>query len=219
MILILWDTYANGADLPSSFIIGDAVCDAPIEIAGKFCEYFSNIGPKLAEKIPNSNDTYTRFLPPKNVNSLFLDPASSQEIIHNCNSLRPGVAAGYDNIPIGIVKETIDLISDPPCHIISLSITSGVVPDQLKITRVIPIFKTGDKRIFSNYRPVSALPIFSKLFERVIYNRLLNFLNKLSILSKNQFGFRKNHSTSLALILLYEFHQLLTPENTLLACS
>ena len=59
------------------FIIGNAVCDAPIEIAGKFCKYFSNIGPQLAEKIPNSNDTYSCFLPPKNVNYLFLDPASS----------------------------------------------------------------------------------------------------------------------------------------------
>ena len=141
----------KNSDLPSSFIIGNAVCDAPIEIAGKLCEYFSNIGPKLAEKMPNSNDTYTRFLPPQNVNSLFFDPASSQEIIHICNSLRPGIAAGYDNIPIGIVKETIDVISDPLCHIINLSITSSVVPDQLKIARVIPIFKTGDKRIFNNY--------------------------------------------------------------------
>ena len=128
------------------------------------------ISPKLAEKIPNSNDTYPRFLPPKNVNSLFLDidPSSSQEIILIFNSLRPVISAGYNNIPIGIVKETIDLISDPLCHIINLSITTGVEPDQLKIARVIPIFKTDDKRIFSNYRPVSVLPIFSKLFERVI---------------------------------------------------
>ena len=114
----------------------------------------------------------------KNVNSLFLDPASSQEIIFICNSLRPGISAGYDNNPVGIVKETIDSPSEPLCHIINLSITSGVVPDELKIARVIPIFKAGDKRIFSNYirLPVSVLPIFSKLFERVIYNRLLNFI-------------------------------------------
>ena len=70
--------------------------------------------------------------------------------------------------------------------------------------RVIPIFKTGDRGLFNNYRPVSVLSIFSKLLERVMYNRLLNFLNKYNILSINQFGFRKNHSTSLALIHLYD---------------
>lgn len=84
------------------------MCDAPTEIAKKFCEYFSTVGPKLAEKIPNANDTYPRFLPPKNADSLFLDPASSQEIINVCNSLRPGISAGYDNILIGIVKEITD---------------------------------------------------------------------------------------------------------------
>ena len=76
------------------------MCDAPIEIAGKFCEYFSNIGPKLAEKYL-TRMTLTcihAFYPPKRLlNSLFFDPASSQEIIHICNSLRPGIAAGYDN--------------------------------------------------------------------------------------------------------------------------
>ena len=107
------------------------MCDAPTEIASKFCEYFSNIGPKLDDKIPHLKDSNLRILPPKNVNLLFLDPASSQEIILICNSLRPGISAGYDNVPVGIVKETIDSISEPLCHIINLSITSGAVPDEL----------------------------------------------------------------------------------------
>ena len=132
-------------DLPSLFIIGHNVCDAPTEIASKFCEYFSNIGPKLDDKIPHLKDSNLHILPPKNVNLLFLDPASSQEIILICNSLRPGISAGYDNVPVGIVKETIDSISEPLCHIINLSITSGAVPDELKIARVIPILKAGDK--------------------------------------------------------------------------
>ena len=83
-----------------------------------------------------------------------------------------------------------------------MSLSSGVVPRELKIARVIPIFKTGDRGLFNNYRPVSVLSIFSKLLERVMYNRLLNFLNKYNILSINQFGFRKNQS--LALIHLYD---------------
>ena len=138
------------------------------------------------------------FLTTNFVNSMFVDSATRQEIIEIANSFRTGTAAGYDNLPMGIIKEAISLISEPITHIINLSLCSGVVPRELKIARVIPIFKTGDRGLFNNYRPVSVLSIFSKLLERVMYNRLLNFLNKYNILSINQFGFRKNHSTSLA---------------------
>jgi potassium voltage-gated channel Eag-related subfamily H protein 8 len=69
---------------------------------------------------------------------------------------------------------------------------------------VIPIFKLGADNLFSNYRPISVLPVFSKILERVVYERLLNYLNKYNILLNNQYGFRKNHSTSLALIHLLD---------------
>ena len=190
--------------LPSTFKIGEVENNDPVEIANKFCEYFSNIGPSLADKIPISRKSHKSFLTKNSVNSIFIDTATQQEVVEISNSFRPGIAAGCDNIPMGIVKETIDVISEPLTHIINLSLTSGVVPDQLKIARLIPIFKTGDKGLLNNYRPVSILPIFSKLLERVMYKRLLNFLNKHRILSNNQFGFRKNHSTSLALIHLYD---------------
>ena len=74
----------------------------------------------------------------------------------------------------------------------------------MKIARVVPLFKAGDRSLFTNYRPVSILPSFSKFLEKVVYSRLYNYLCKLEILCDNQFGFRKNHSTSLALIDLYE---------------
>ena len=96
------------------------------------------------------------------------------------------------------------MICRPLTHFINLSIISGVFPDQLKIARVIPLFKSGDKSSFTNYRPVSVLPAFSKILEKVIYNRLLDYLNKHKILSDNQFGFRKHHSTEYALTLLYD---------------
>ena len=70
----------------------------------------------------------------------------------------------------------------------------------MKIARVIPLFKSGDKSLFTNYRPVSVLPVFSKFLERIVYNRLINFLNKYDILSQNQYGFRKKYSTAHALI-------------------
>lgn len=74
----------------------------------------------------------------------------------------------------------------------------------MKIARVVPIFKSGDQTLFTNYRPISVLPCFSKFLERIIYNRILLYLNKFNILYDNQYGFRRNHSTSLALVDLYD---------------
>ena len=87
---------------------------------------------------------------------------------------------------------------------ISLSMAYGVVPDQMKIARMVPLFKADDQSLFTNYRPISVLPSFSKFLERIIYNRLYDYLTNLHILCDNQFGFRKNHSTTLALIDLHE---------------
>ena len=74
----------------------------------------------------------------------------------------------------------------------------------MKIARVIPIFKSDDQSLFTNYRPISVLPSFSKFFERVIYYRLMQYLMNFNILCSNQYGFRKNHSTALALIDLHD---------------
>ena len=82
------------------------------------------------------------------------------------------------------IKQTIHLTSKPLTHIINLSIAHGFVPNEMKIARVIPLFKAGDKALITNYRPISILPNFSKFLERVIYNQLLNFLNKNNILTE-----------------------------------
>ena len=74
----------------------------------------------------------------------------------------------------------------------------------MKIVRVIPVYNTGDHAIFTNYRSISVLPSFSKILEKVVYNRIIEFINKLNILCDNQYGFRKNLSTSLSLIEFYD---------------
>ena len=74
----------------------------------------------------------------------------------------------------------------------------------MKSASMVPLFKSGDKRLFSNYRPVSVLPIFSKFLGKIAYLRLINYLDKRKLLASNQYGFSKNHSTSLALLCLYD---------------
>ena len=75
----------------------------------------------------------------------------------------------------------------------------GIFPDTLKTGLVSPIYKKGDPQLLDNYRPISTLPIFSKIFEKLIYTRIYDFLVAKNVLYEKQFGFRRNHSTSHAI--------------------
>ena len=79
-----------------------------------------------------------------------------------------------------------------------------IFPNDMKIARVIPLYKAGEKYLFTNYRPVSLLPQFSKILEKIYYSRLHKFISKHDILSNSQYGFRQNMSTNLALLELVE---------------
>ena len=81
-----------------------------------------------------------------------------------------------------------------------MSLQNGCVPDKLKVAKVIPVFKKGDRSQPTNYRPISLLSIFDKLLEKLMYNKLVSYLDQNNLLYNYQFGFRKNYSTSLALI-------------------
>ena len=81
-----------------------------------------------------------------------------------------------NNNPMRIIKLSIDIIVEPLTEIINVSSVSGCFPDTLKIAKVLPIFKTGDPEKLENYRPISILPAFSKLYEKVVYNRIYRYL-------------------------------------------
>ena len=88
----------------------------------------------------------------------------------------------------------------PLIHICYLFISQGIFPEQLKITNVIPLYKSDDSMSFNNYRPVSVLCVLSKIFEKIMYNRVTAFLERFKILHDNQYGFRKKSSTHVALL-------------------
>ena len=101
-------------------------------------------------------------------------------------------------------KGCISVISKPLTDIFNLSLSTGMVPEQLKFDKVIPIYKKEDPEIFSNYRPVSVLHCFSKILERLVFNRCMDHINKNNLLNEKQFGFRPNHSTYMAVIELVD---------------
>ena len=102
------------------------------------------------------------------------------------------------------MKQNIHALIKPLTYLINCSINKGIFPDELKIAKVIPIYKSGDKTSIENYRPISVLSVFSKTFEKIMYNHLINFINKHNILYKYQFGFRQRHSTNHAIITLVD---------------
>ena len=107
--------------------------------------------------------------------------------------------AGFDALSSIVIKQARYALAKPLSEIFNKSLTSGIFPDGLKIGKITPIHKGGDKHDIGNYRPITVLTIFSKVFEKLIYTRLTAFINKHHILSESQFGFRENRSTENAI--------------------
>ena len=106
---------------------------------------------------------------------------------------------GHDEISIKTVKHIIKQIVKPLTHIFNISLICGSFPNDMKLAKIIPVFKSGDRFKFSNYRPISLLSQFSKIPEKIFNKRLTSFIEAQHILSDGQYGFRSNHSTSLVL--------------------
>ena len=101
---------------------------------------------------------------------------------------------------VKIIKHLSSIIPPILTHLINKSISTGYFPKMLKTARVVPIYKSGESKDVNNYRPISILPIFSKIFEKIVFNQLSNYLNHFKLLSNSQFGFRKSLSTSHAIV-------------------
>ena len=113
-------------------------------------------------------------------------------------------ASGYEELPASILKQCIDSYIEPLTCLINMSISQGTFPNQLKLARVIPLFKGEDEQLVQNYRPISVLPFFSKIIEKVVASYVSDFFDDNNLFYKYQFGFRKGHSTSHAIITLVE---------------
>lgn len=99
-----------------------------------------------------------------------------------------------------MIKASIDLLASPLSQMCNISFSTGIVPDKLKISKVLPTFKSEVSTNFTNYRPISILPCFSKILESAMHRRLMDYLTKHSILNNHQYGFRKKHSTFMAIL-------------------
>ena len=137
-------------------------------------------------------------------NSLFLSPATQIEVFDLINILNPSKSVGPNSIPIKLLKIIGFSVSPLLALLVNQFFQSGIFPDKLKIAKVISLFKKGNPELPSNYRLISLLSVFSKIFEKLMYRRLYRFLEIHNVLFSLQFGFQENHSIDHALVSLTE---------------
>jgi len=176
--------------------VKDKTITDPFEIATEFNEFFASIPINITENIlpsdvppvlPNSNDVP--------IFKFEDNPLTRSEITDAIKSLKIKKTPDMFGISTFFISKFPLTLSTPLLHVFNLSLMQGIVPQQLKVAKVIPIFKSGEVDCTDNYRPISLLPIFSKILERIVCNRLSTFLDVNNLLSNCQFGFRKDHST------------------------
>lgn len=168
-----------------------------IEMANYCNNYFINIGIDMEKNIPIPKNSCS--LDPINPNSMFLTPITKNELVKHISSLKSSGCPGYDGISTQIIKQTHMEIMTPLLHIINLIFKTGIVPSDFKMSIVTPIHKNGPKTDIKNYRPISVISNFSKIFEKCFKEKLTMFFNKNDILSDDQYGFMNGSSTSDAL--------------------
>ena len=181
----------------------DQVIENGHDIANRFNRFFVNVGSTLANKIPVSNECPLDFMKFNNASVFGVTQVEESEIVNIISNFNDS-AAGWDEFKPKVIKSIKHSVKIPLAHISNLSFTSGSFPKELKVANIVPIFKADDEMVFTNYRPVSVLPVFSKLLERLMYNRLIDYINENQILYKYQFGFQKGKSTYMALIVLLD---------------
>lgn len=175
-----------------------SICEA-------FNLFFSSIGSKLAAQITASPGTptsiFNNFSSLSNNNQLsILEPCTKNEVLKIINNLNSNTSAGIDGINTKSIKCLKDLIVDDIVICINYSLENGTFPDNLKVAKVSPIYKSGCKTDPGNYRPISVLPVVSKIYEKVIYNRLDSYLTSVNFLFDRQYGFRPKSNTLSATI-------------------
>ena len=173
------------------------------EIANVFNNYFCSIGSELDAQIPLSNLDPLHYINFNAERSFFLNPVSNLEVEFHIKNLKNS-KQNMESISISILKDNVRFISTVLADLINLCFISGKFPNVLKRAVVIPLFKKGDATSVANYRPISLLPWLSKVTEKCMKTRLLDYLYHYKIINPFQFGFQLGISTQDAVMHITE---------------
>lgn len=188
-------------EYPSYFYSqNDTIMQENKPIANQFNEHFVKVGESLAKSIASPPNTSQERVRNVISESMFVQETTEKELHDIVSHFKGKRSSDWNGFDMSLIKNIIDCIVKPLKYICNLSLMTGQFPTKMKVAKVIPLFKSGDKHTFSNYRPISLLPQLSKILEKVFANRLTDFILKHKILCEQQYGFRTNRTTSLALM-------------------
>lgn len=191
--------------VPSKLVFNSKIISEPSEICQIFNNYFSTIGPSLANEIPSKfHNECERALPTSPLNNAeglsSFNPCSTKEILNIITNLDANCSTGIDGINTKTIKCIQNLIANNLSECFNNLMAEGNFPETLKRAKVTPIFKSGNVTDPGNYRPISVLPVLSKILEKIIHTRLETYLKTINFLTDRQYGFRSQSNTTTATI-------------------
>ena len=158
----------------------------PQSITESFNNFFSEIGENLSKNFPSNDTQFKNYLGTPAPHSMYLFATSVAEILRVIKTLKNSNSLGHDNLPTKFIKLSAAQIAPALEKIFNLAMKSGTYPDALKVAKVIPIFKKGSPTSLNNYRPISVLSPINKIFEKLLYTRLMKYIDKSKLLYKYQ---------------------------------
>lgn len=197
---------SNSVNDRSSFICNGKYITNENEIANCFNDFFVNEPVNICKNLPVvDKDKFKDYLNERIPTSFALFPTTVSEILNISKNLHKTWSTDIDGIPMHIFIESVQYVVQPLVMIINVSFEKGIFPDLLKIAKVLPLFKKGNHEQIINYRPISLLPCFSKIFEKLMYIRLVNYFENKGLITGSQFGFRAKNCTINAVIKLTDY--------------
>ena len=173
--------------------IGDIQgCNNDQEKSDKFAQFYSQIPYSLANELPPSNTSYKEFLPKVNLTKPFkFQKVTEKSVLNTIKGLKPKTSFSFDYVSNKQLKFIAEEICEPLTHLINLSFRLSYTPPEWKRSRIIPIFKSGDKELVSNYRPIALLSTMSKILEKEMSYQMWRHLEQNQIISNQQYGFKR----------------------------
>ena len=195
----------NKKSFPTLININNTEITNKLDIANKFNAFFTNIGINLANNITYTGQKNFEHYLKKTQNYRFeLSNTDEQTILKTIETLPTKNSSGFDGISSKLFKKLAPTIIKPLTLLLTQVFNTGIFPDKLKVAKVIPVFKKGNPTIINNYRPISLLPVVSKVMEKILANQLSSYFESKKLFVNNQYGFRDGHSTEYAALELVD---------------
>jgi len=159
------------------------------------------VGNNLASRLPSTQHSYVDFLAKSKSpqSSFYFRPVTASEVETEILSIPNKKACGLYSCSTLLLKYVSDTVSLPLATLLNASVSQGVYPAKLKLSKIVPVFKSGDEHDANNYRPISLLSNFNRIFDKLMYSKMISFIEEKGLLYQAQYGFRKAHSTQPAI--------------------